>query len=94
MRGVTIAGIADLDCLHERVPTVIFTVEGKSPQQVARALNEAGIYVWDGNYYALAVMERLGREQEGGMVRVGAVHYNTRREITRFLRELWRIISR
>ncbi len=94
MPGVTVCGITDLDCLHERVPTVIFTLEGKSPRQVARALNEAGIYVWDGNYYALAVMERLGREQEGGMVRVGAVHYNTRREITRFLRELWRIASR
>lgn len=93
MQGVTISGITDLNCLHERVPTVIFTLKGKSPQQVARALNEAGTYVWDGNYYALAVMERLGREAEGGMVRVGAVHYNTRREISRFLRELWRIAS-
>jgi len=27
--------------------------------------------VWDGNYYALAVAERLGVEESGGMVRVG-----------------------
>jgi hypothetical protein len=32
--------------------------------------------MWDGNYYALAVTERLGLEESGGMVRVGPVHYN------------------
>jgi selenocysteine lyase/cysteine desulfurase len=37
--------------------------------------------VWDGNYYALAVTERLGVEESGGMVRVGPVHYNTMGEI-------------
>ena len=40
-----------------------------------------GIQVWDGNYYALAVTERLGVEAEGGMVHVGLVHYNTEEEI-------------
>ena len=35
----------------------------------------------DGNYYALAVTERLGLEGKGGMVRIGAVHYNTVDEI-------------
>lgn len=46
-------------------------------------LGEQGIYVWDGNYYALAVTERLGLEGNGGMVRIGAVHYNTVEEIKR-----------
>jgi hypothetical protein len=32
--------------------------------------------VWDGNYYALAVIERLGLEDSGGMVRMGPVHFN------------------
>jgi selenocysteine lyase/cysteine desulfurase len=40
--------------------------------------------MWDGNYYALAVTERLGLEDSGGMVRVGPVHYNTLEEIKRF----------
>ena len=39
--------------------------------------------MWDGNYYALAVTERLGLEGRGGMLRVGAVHYNTLEEIQR-----------
>jgi selenocysteine lyase/cysteine desulfurase len=46
-------------------------------------LGKAGIFVWDGNYYALAVTERLGLENKGGMVRIGAVHYNTTDEIVR-----------
>ena len=39
--------------------------------------------MWDGNYYALAVTERWGLEGKGGMVRIGAVHYNTVDEIKR-----------
>jgi selenocysteine lyase/cysteine desulfurase len=51
---------------------------------VAEQLDEANIYVWDGNYYALGVTEQLGLEQSGGMVRVGPVHYNTLEEIQKF----------
>src|SRR5574341_282 len=88
---VTIAGITEMDALAERTPTVIFTIGGKSPREAAAALGKAGIYVWDGNYYALEVMNALGREGQGGMIRVGAVHYNTLKEIDRFLDEVGRL---
>lgn len=81
--GLRVHGIADRDRLDERVPTVSFTWEGRHPRDVAAALGGQGIFVWDGNYYALAVTARLGVECEGGMVRVGAVHYNTVDEIRR-----------
>jgi selenocysteine lyase/cysteine desulfurase len=89
--GVTIYGITDRKRLEERVPTCAFTLRGKSPRQVAEELDEANIYVWDGNYYALAVTERLGLEESGGMVRVGPVHYNTLEEINKFGEVLGRI---
>ena len=82
--GTRIYGLTDLKRLDERVPTVSFTLQGQTPRQVAERLGEEGFYVWDGNYYALAVTERLGVEASGGMVRVGAVHYNTVEEIERF----------
>ena len=82
--GVTIYGIQDTKRLEERVPTCAFTLKGKSPRQVAEELDEANIFVWDGNYYALEVTTRLGLEESGGMVRVGPVHYNTLEEIRRF----------
>jgi cysteine desulfurase family protein (TIGR01976 family) len=81
--GVRIHGIADRNRLDERVPTVSFTWQGRHPREIAAALGEQSIYVWDGNYYALAVTERLGLEDKGGMVRIGAVHYNTVDEIKR-----------
>ena len=91
--GVKVYGIIDQRKLEQRVPTVSFTLQGQSPRQVAVALDQAGIYVWDGNYYALAVTERLGLEQTGGMVRVGPVHYNTIDEIHRFGEALGRIAA-
>jgi cysteine desulfurase family protein (TIGR01976 family) len=81
--GIRIHGITDRARLDERVPTVSFTWEGRQPRQIAAALGEQGIFVWDGNYYALAVTTRLGFEGKGGMVRIGGVHYNTVEEIHR-----------
>jgi selenocysteine lyase/cysteine desulfurase len=80
--------------LEERVPTCTFTLKGKSPRQVAEKLDEANIYVWDGNYYALEVTTRLGLEVSGGMVRVGPVHYNTLEEIKEFGEALSKIASK
>ena len=79
---VTLYGTRDLD---HRVPTAVFNVAGRSPAEVAQVLGERGIFVWDGNYYALELMQRLGLEDSGGAVRVGAVHYNTPAEIDLFL---------
>ena len=90
--GIQIHGITDRGRLRERVPTVSFTWEGHHPREIAAALGEQGIFCWDGNYYALAVTERLGLEGKGGMVRIGAVHYNTVEEIQRLgeaLRTMW-----
>jgi cysteine desulfurase family protein (TIGR01976 family) len=86
--GVRIYGITDPAQFDWRVPTVAFRLEGFTPRQVAEHLGQRGIFVWDGNYYALAVTERLGVEESGGMVRVGLAHYNTGEEIERLLGEL------
>jgi cysteine desulfurase family protein (TIGR01976 family) len=82
--GTTIYGLKDQKRLTERVPTYAFTLKGFTPRKVAEELGKRGIYVWDGNYYALLVTESLGLEESGGMVRVGPVHYNTIEEIQRF----------
>jgi selenocysteine lyase/cysteine desulfurase len=49
------------------------------------------MYVWDGNYFAINVTEQLGLEDKGGMVRVGAVHYNTLQEVERLKNALLKI---
>ena len=82
--GTRIYGITDLHRLDERVPTVSFTVEGKDPEALANEIGRENIYVWNGHNYALAVVERLGLLEAGGMIRVGPVHYNTLDELAKF----------
>jgi cysteine desulfurase family protein (TIGR01976 family) len=72
--------------MEGRVPTFALNVDALSPTEVAADLGERGIFVWDGNYYALEVMKRLGLAD--GAVRVGIVHYNTADEVDRLLEEL------
>jgi cysteine desulfurase family protein (TIGR01976 family) len=83
----TLYGLPTMD---GRVPTFAFTIDGLSPRAVAERLGERGLAVWDGDYYAVEVMQRLGLGAEG-TVRVGFVHYNTFEEVERLLRELARL---
>jgi cysteine desulfurase family protein (TIGR01976 family) len=82
--GTRIYGITDIDRVGERVPTVSFTLEGRDPEQLADAIGKENIYVWNGHNYALAIVERLGLLEAGGMIRVGPVHYNTLDELDKF----------
>ena len=82
--GLRLYGLKDAQRLDERVPTFSINVDGWRPGDLAEKLGQRGVYVWDGNYYALAVTQRLGVEESGGMLRIGAVHYNTLEEIARF----------
>src|SRR2546430_2526728 len=78
-----------LNGMDGRVSTFAFNVEGRSPRDVAVQLGERGIAVWQGNYYAVEVMKRLGLDE--GAVRAGIVHYNTAEEVDRLLAELGRL---
>ena len=85
--AVTIWGIQAADRLAERLPTVSITHRRWTASELAAKLGEQGIFVWNGNYYALQLTESLGLEPEG-MVRIGLVHYNTVDEIDRLLNSL------
>lgn len=71
-----------------RVPTFGLICERKTPRQLAAELNEAGIYTWDGNFFAKRVVELLGLDLEEGLLRVGMAHYNTASEVDQFLAAL------
>jgi cysteine desulfurase family protein (TIGR01976 family) len=80
----TLYGLPTMD---GRVPTFAFNVDGVPPRTVAERLGQLDIAVWDGNYYAVEVMNRLGLGDDGA-VRVGFVHYNTVAEVDRLVRAL------
>jgi len=78
---------------HPRTSTVSFIIEGLSSDQVAAELGQKGIFVWDGHFYAARLVEKLGLEKIGGLVRVGLSPYNTEEEIERLLEEVKRLAS-
>ena len=79
IEGVTLYGDA-----RERTPTLMFNVGGVPPEDVAAALAEREIAVWDGNYYAWELERFLGIAPAGA-VRAGFVHYNDARDAERLL---------
>ena len=85
IKGLQVYGITDTQQLALRVPTFACNIERYSPRELAKHLASQGIFAWDGNYYALGIMERLQLESKGGALRLGMAHYNTMNEIDRVL---------
>jgi cysteine desulfurase family protein (TIGR01976 family) len=84
IEGVRVVGIADSDRVDQRTPTAAITIAGCDPQTAAEWLGEEGIAVWNGDFYATGLMERLGLAPDG-VVRIGLTHYNTAAEVDRLL---------
>jgi cysteine desulfurase family protein (TIGR01976 family) len=86
--GLSFYGIKDPAKFDQRTPTVAVRMEGYTPHELAEQLGQRGIFTWDGNYYAVDLVERLGVQKDGGMLRIGLAHYNTAEEVDRVLQEL------
>lgn len=87
--GVRLWGIGDETRFEaEKVPTVSVTIEGVTPREAAAALGRGGIFTWDGDFYAQALIERLGLFETGGVLRLGIAHYTTVEEVDRLLEAL------
>ena len=93
IQGVRIHGIADPARVAERTPTVAVTIDGTTPRAAAEALGREGMFAWDGDFYAQALIERLGLFETGGVLRLGLVHYNTPAEVDRLLDGVERIAA-
>ena len=88
--AIAAAGLAEIDGVTvygdppDRVPTLMFNVAGIPPADVAAALADREIAVWDGNYYAWELERFLGLDLHGA-VRAGFVHYNDADEARRLV---------
>jgi len=80
LRHVTLYGKA-----ARRTPTAFFTVAGYTPREVAAALADRRVNVWNGDNYAWELVGAFGLRDSGGGVRAGLVHYNDQAEVDRLL---------
>lgn len=78
---------------QDRAPTLSFAIHDRSSLEVAHALGERGILVWDGDFYAMTLIDRLGVRGQRGLVRLGLAPYNTRIEVDRTLNAIEAIAS-
>lgn len=79
--GIKIYGPGDG---HPRTSTVSFTLEGVNSAEIGKFLGERGIFVWDGDFYAIEpICNVLKLEDMGGLVRIGFAPYNIQSDVDR-----------
>ena len=83
--GVTVHGPS---VSPDRAPTVVFTVRGRTPEEVDRHLASRRIAVWHGDNYACELVDALGLRATGGVVRAGVVRYTTADDVAALLSAL------
>jgi cysteine desulfurase family protein (TIGR01976 family) len=91
--NVRLHGIDDRSRIDERTPTFAIRVAGMHPVETASELDRRGIFSWDGHYYAITLMERLGLQETGGAVRIGFCHYHGLDDVDRVLSALEELSS-
>lgn len=83
IKGISIKG-PGMNVPH-RAPTLVFTYDGKTPEEVCRHLAAHGICAWDGHFYAIRATEVMGLLEQGGVTRMGMMAYNTAEEVDQTL---------
>ena len=76
--GVRLYGHSQADSTR-RTPTFALTFSGQTPDAIARR-PQHNICAGSGHFYALGSIQQLGL-QDGGVLRIGMMHYNTLGEI-------------
>ncbi len=72
---IELFGIRDLNRLEERVPTFAIRHNRVGPRDLAEYLDSRGVYVWNGNFYALPWTEFMGSSRTGRARRHAALQH-------------------
>lgn len=81
---VRVIGLPSVEA-GQRVPTISFVVEGMTSERIVRHVDAFDIGIRFGDFYAKRLIERLGLDRQGGVVRVSIAHYNTLAEIDKLI---------
>ncbi|MEL7559641.1 cysteine desulfurase-like protein [Stutzerimonas chloritidismutans] len=79
--------------VHGRVPTISFVLDGVQSEAIVKQVDHHGIGIRFGDFYAKRLIEHLGLDKMGGVVRVSLAHYNTLEEIDRLIDALTQAID-
>lgn len=69
---------------HPKTSTVSFTIGGVNSGEVGKFLGDRGLFVWDGDFYAIeTICNALKLGDKGGLVRIGFAPYNIQGDVDR-----------
>ena len=88
--GVTVYGPPPS---RPRTSTISFVIAGLASTAVARHCAERGLFVSNGDFYALTVVRRLGHEKDG-VVRLGCAAYTSDDEVERAIAAIAELADR
>ena len=72
----------------QRVPTVSFVVNGIDSATIPPQIDPYKIGIRYGDFYAKRLIKDLGLQNQGGVVRISMVHYNSLEEVDRLIQHL------
>ena len=76
-----------------RVPTIAFKVEGVDSGAVVAETDKDALGIRFGDFHSRRLIETLGLDEGGGVVRVSMVHYNSLAEVDRLVASLDRALQ-
>ena len=79
---------------NARVPTVAFKFDHLDSGAIAAAMDAYGVAIRFGDFHSRRLIEDLGEDKKGGVVRVSMVHYNTLDEVDRLTDALSEIVEK
>ena len=78
----------------DRVPTISFKVAGRESGELARQVDDYKVAIRFGDFHARRLIEYLGLQEQGGVLRVSMAHYNTADEVDRLVAALKAVLDR
>ena len=76
----------------QRMPTISFKVAGRDSGDIARRMDDFNIAIRFGDFHARRLIEYLDIADQGGVIRVSMVHYNSIEEVDALVRALDQIL--
>ena len=77
-----------------RMPTISFKLENLESGDLCKKMDKYGIAIRFGDFHARRLVEYLGEQDAGGVIRVSMVHYNTVEQVDRLCAALSEIASK
>lgn len=69
-----------------KTSTVSFTIDGVNAGEAGKFLADKGLFVWNGDFYALQIINHVfDLQKQGGLIRIGLAPYNTEQEVDRLI---------